>query len=58
MNTDTDTSGIQNDVVNTPAIVSDSYRNALKRREDVDGQNQAVCITHALTMVEQPLTTA
>jgi len=58
VNTGTTTSGVRNDVVNTPSIVSDSYRNPLKRREDVDGQNQAVRITHALTVVKQSLTTA
>ena len=57
-NNDTTTSGVQNDAVNTPAIVSDSHRNALKRREDVGGKNRAVCITHTLTVAELPLTTA
>jgi len=52
-------SAVRHDVVNTdnttPGVhneVSDSYRNASKRREDADGQNRAVCITHTLTVVK------
>ena len=44
--------GIQNDVVNTPAIVSDSRRSASKRPEDTGGQNRMVSTIRTLPVVE------
>ena len=42
------TSGIQNDVVDTPATVSDSQRSGLKRRGDPRGQKRAVSMIYSI----------
>ena len=44
-------SGVQNDVVNTPAIVSDSHRSASKRPEDTRGRDRMVSTVHILSAV-------
>jgi len=44
--------GAQNDVVKTPAIVSDSHRNALKGPEGMHGQNRMVSTIRILPAVE------
>jgi hypothetical protein len=54
-NTHTIDSGVQSDVVDTLAIVSDSHRNALKSPEDTRGQNQMASIIRTLPTAEQPL---
>jgi len=46
------TSGGQNDIVNTPAIVSDSYRKASKRPEDTHGKSRAVSTIRILAVAE------
>ena len=48
MDTQTITSGVQNDVVNTPVGVSDSHHKALKRPEDLRSQNQPVSIIYSI----------
>ena len=46
-------SGVQNDVVNTPAIVSDSHRSASKRPEGTRGRDRMVSTVYILSVVEQ-----
>ena len=52
-NTYTVVSSVQNNVVNTPALASDSHRNALKRSKNTCGQNRVVS-TIRTVRVEQP----
>jgi hypothetical protein len=51
-------SGVRSEIVNKLTTASDIHRNKLRSREDVDGQKQAVSITHTLTVIEYPLTVA
>ena len=41
-------SGIEDDIVNTPAVVSDNHRNASKRPEDTHGQSRMPVSTVSL----------
>ena len=43
---------VRGDIANTRTTASDIHRGKLKRHEDVGGQNQAVSITHTLTVTE------
>jgi hypothetical protein len=52
-NTRTIVSCAQNDVVDTPAIVSDNHRNTLKSPEDTRGQNWIVSIIRASPVAER-----
>ena len=45
-------SGVRNDAVNTPTIVSDIHRNKLKRSEDVRSRDLGVSTIHALLFAE------
>jgi hypothetical protein len=56
-NTHTIISGVQSDVVNAPAVVSDSHRNRnlLKSPEDTCSQNRMVSAIRTLPVAEQPL---
>ena len=51
-NTHTIASGIQSEVVNTLAVVSDSRRKALKGPEDTRGQNRMVSTVRTLPVAE------
>ena len=51
--THTIVSGVQNDVVNTRAVISDGHRNALRKPEDTRSQNRIVSIIRTLPAVEQ-----
>jgi hypothetical protein len=55
MNTHIISPGVQNNTVNTPAIISDSHRNVLKSPEDTRGQNGTVSTIRTLSVAEQPL---
>jgi hypothetical protein len=49
---------VQSEIVNTRTTASDTHRNKLNSREDVDGQKQAVSITRIFIVTQYPLTTA
>ena len=45
-------SNVQDDIENTRTTASDIHRDKLKSRRNVDGQDQAVSITHTLIVTE------
>ena len=51
--THTIVSDVQDDVVNIPAVVSDSHRAAVKNPKDTHGQNQFVSTIRTLPVLEQ-----
>jgi len=53
-NTYTIVSGVQNNVVNIPALFSDNHRSALKSAEDMRGQSRVVSTIRTVPVVEQP----